>query len=284
MPFPLPPTLCCCSRVRCRSPNQVKEGLSHADMVKVEETFFKGHTIARKLPQECWGVPTLVKKIVQLQEETLNKWLPEVRLKIVAYLTDKNRELRTLPETCATIAEKRLQFYKLVQGLLSMYKDTLEGEYKYPDEKLHVPPRIDTIFRQFRKDIDDNTSIFMSASFAQRVERKDKENVGCALPNFLSSPIFNQLYVENFDAAVPQAVERLLQRTSGYVEEVLSTLFDREFREFPKLVGSTKVELRDLMEEQLAKATAVSKEIVDSLRWVNTFDEQAHKPEREIYI
>eukprot|EP00918_Siedleckia_nematoides_P103331 GHVU01225535.1.p1 GENE.GHVU01225535.1~~GHVU01225535.1.p1 ORF type:complete len:271 (+),score=61.09 GHVU01225535.1:2142-2954(+) len=116
----------------------------------------------------------------------------------------------------------------------------------------------------------------MSFDYADRVHQMDKETVGCALPNFLSSPIFNRLYVENIDAAVPGAVDSLLQRTSKYIKGVLSTLFEREFKEFPQLVATTKAELRDLVQEQLDKLIGMTEETIESLRWVHTFKEKAY--------
>lgn len=238
--------------VRCRTPTEVKEALSAEELMTRERTFFKTNDLLADLQPHFWGTPTLVEKVVEIQSQTIEKWLPKVRTKINEVLRDRTQRLRTTPETCNDDSSKRMVYAKLVDKLVDNLTCSLRGDYgAYLHEKeMHIPPRMYAFFSAFMQTIEKDTTDFLSPEITEIIEELDSETRGVVLPNFLSDPVFRTLFVAEFEKVVPKAVERLLHDVRDYMLKVLTRFVRESMADYPRLVSNVELDLLRLVQER----------------------------------
>lgn len=59
--------------VRCRTPTEVKDGMSASSLMTAETTFFKSHNLLVGLEPQFWGTGTLISRVVDIQSETVGE-------------------------------------------------------------------------------------------------------------------------------------------------------------------------------------------------------------------
>lgn len=79
--------------VRCRSPAEVKNNTSNKDMMVAEQQLFRTHPVfGGKLGKDYFGMDTLVSRICTVQEYTVEKWIPKVKLQIAGMISTLEKE------------------------------------------------------------------------------------------------------------------------------------------------------------------------------------------------
>lgn len=260
--------------VRCRTPTEVKEKLSGAELAVREKTFFEMHPLLSELEQRYWGLPTLIGRIVDVQEEAVDRWLPQVKLQIQEAIFEKQSKLIQVPALCDDDSAKRVLYNRLVGEVREVLDRSVNGSYTYHAEKeLHIPPRLAEFFAQFKTDVEEKTPDFLSSEYTAVVEEQDSENRGCSLPNFLSDPVFRLLFLREFEAAVPPAVWALVARIREYISKVVCKFVADVMADFPRLVSGSQGEVRQLIRAQHDGARAHLGFVLDSQKSIGTLDE-----------
>ena len=266
--------------VRCRTPTEVKNGLSSRELLETEKLFFDTNPLLAGLEQQFWGTGTLVSRVVDIQGTTIDKWLPEVRSKIHEALFTRKNKLRQLPETCEDDNAKRLTYSKLVNKVMHVLDSTVRGEYLIyrGDKDMHIPPRMYEFFITFKETIEQDTQDFLSPGYTKVVEEQDAENHGIGLPNFLSDPVFRTLFSAEFERVVPRAVEYLLSNVRDYMLKVLSRFVTDGMVEFPRLAITVQGDVQRIVTEAHAAATKLLDAVLQSeINCVLTLDESGYE-------
>lgn len=66
-------------QVRSRTPSELEENLSAAKMLQRETAFFASHEELRGLSSEMKGLPALIQKLIRLQDQRLQEFLPNLK-------------------------------------------------------------------------------------------------------------------------------------------------------------------------------------------------------------
>lgn len=264
--------------IRCRTPTEVQANISPSELAVQEKLLFDTHSVLSGLDQRYWGLPTLTERVVDVQEDTIDKWLPQVRHKIQDSIFEKLSQLRQLPAPCDDDVAKMMMFNKLVRTVREVFDKSIVGNYTYQTEKeLHIPPRLTEFFGQFMEEVLQKTPDFLSDDFTKLVEKQDLESRGCSLPNFLSDPVFRLLFLKEFETAVPPAVWTLMNKVHEYISKVLNRFVADTMADFPRLVGSVQTEVRNVVQKQYDEARAHVGFLLRSQKvYMGTLDESGY--------
>jgi len=266
--------------VRCRTPTEVKDGLGAKELLQQEKLFFRTNPLLADLEPRFWGTSTLVSRVVDIQSQTIDKWLPEVRSKIHEALFSRKSKLRQAPETCEDDNAKRLIYNKLINKFVTTVENCLRGEYGiYRQEKnLHIPPRMYEFLMAFRKTTEENYQDFLSPEYTTIIEERDAENQGVGLPNFLSDPVFRALFVAEFEKVMPRAVQQLLQDVRDYMLSVLTRFVGDSMVDFPRLVSSVQADVQRIVHSAHENARGLLDAVLESeIACVLTLDEPGYE-------
>lgn len=102
-----------------------------------------------------------------------------------------------------------------------------------------------------------NLAWFMEGECFEQLQERSKDTRGAALPNFLSSSVFQTLYMDRVQSKLLQPALDLVACVRLYVEEeVLGALTLEVFKSFPRLLAAVRDQVQDLLREQEAAARA----------------------------
>ena len=71
-------------QVRCRTPDELTEGISAEESREREQQFFMGHPELKHLGEEFKGIPALSRKLVQIQDQCIQSHLPTLQKEVIA--------------------------------------------------------------------------------------------------------------------------------------------------------------------------------------------------------
>ena len=239
--------------VRCRTPTEVKDGVDATKLLHQEKQLFKTHSLLSQLESHQWGIQTLVERVVTIQGATVEKWLPEVRAKLRRLIADKQRELRKLPEAVRDDSDRRRRIHHIIQGMVDDFRAILLGNYPAhwrKDKDIHVAPRMYERYTHFKEEVEGKTTDFLSQEMSEKVEDADSENKGTSLPNFLSTPVFRQIFLEELEEAFDEPLEDVVRACQELMEQVMGKLSEHHAKEFPKIVTFLLGETKDLVQQQ----------------------------------
>ncbi len=133
--------------VRCRGPAEVKDNLPFDQMAVRERELFTTHraftkntgTTSKKFPRHCWGMDTLVAKICQIQEQTVEKWLPRVKLQISQMIQQKEKDLDQWPLPCPDFSSKRRRLQEIIFEIDRKWYDLASAlEFREDDPSMNL--------------------------------------------------------------------------------------------------------------------------------------------------
>lgn len=66
-------------QVRSRTPKELEDNISASKMLQKEAAFFESHEELRGLSSEMKGLPALIQKLIRLQDQRLQEFLPNLK-------------------------------------------------------------------------------------------------------------------------------------------------------------------------------------------------------------
>ena len=87
--------------LRCRTPSEVKKGVSREAAMEAEASLFGSHPLLSQLPDESRGLNSLVRKIFSVQADRVEAFIPEIKQLLNAKLLKEVAELGQLAPKCA---------------------------------------------------------------------------------------------------------------------------------------------------------------------------------------
>ena len=71
-------------QVRCRTPEELKEGISCEESREREQRFFKEHPELKHVAEEFKGIPALSRKLVRIQDQCIQSHLPILQKEVIS--------------------------------------------------------------------------------------------------------------------------------------------------------------------------------------------------------
>ena len=69
-------------QVRSRTPKELEHRITAAEMQRREKSFFDNHHELCQLAPEMKGMPALIQKLIRLQDQRLQEFLPDLKKQV----------------------------------------------------------------------------------------------------------------------------------------------------------------------------------------------------------
>jgi len=92
--------------LRCRTPSEVKKGISRSEAMEAEQNLFSTHPLLSQLASTQWGLHSLVRQIVNVQADRVENFIPEIKHLLSTRLIDAEAELERLAPACVDDAAR----------------------------------------------------------------------------------------------------------------------------------------------------------------------------------
>jgi len=248
--------------MRCRTPSEVKSNLSREEAMAKERALFTTSAHLSRLDETQWGLPTLISKIVSVQAERVDSFIPEFKLLLAGKLHEVETEFQKLPLLCTTEAARTARMEAMLRQANNTLHDILSGSTHFKDKRMHLPAIWNKQCDEFETTLRKATPDFFSTQFKSILKQSMDEVQGATLPNFMSTPVFRKaLQTIYFDkSSVSNPIDGILKtavlNTISSIGEAMLTsievMMDEHMTESPKLSTFFKERLADMIKTQSA--------------------------------
>ena len=69
--------------MRCRTPEELQEGISAEESREREQKFFREHAELKHIDDDYKGIPALSRKLVQIQDQCIQSHLPTLQKEVI---------------------------------------------------------------------------------------------------------------------------------------------------------------------------------------------------------
>ncbi|KAL4437095.1 hypothetical protein ABPG75_004234 [Micractinium tetrahymenae] len=240
--------------VRCRTPEELSQGVTEAEVREKEAAFFEAHPELKQVDRSCLGLQALVQRLAQIQVRCIAAAMPKLREQVQAKVRAIEGELAGMPVIMESEAQAMQKFHSLLGEGQRDFQDLAgRGLVKgVEDSKLMVAARLLDLCEGFAKQVhfDVRVERFMGDTFLVELHRMQRNVRGTALKNFLSHPVFEQAYIKEVWSKLGSPAAELVRDMRSYVEEALSSLLAAKFKHFPNMSSQVAGELADFLEGQ----------------------------------
>ena len=239
-------------------------GEDDIDIDAREESLFLSHALLSKLSKEQRGYTALTKRIVDLQSERVEKFIPEAYKMVKAKTKELHHELDQMGTAPSSTAERRA----FLTNLLTTASNKIHSLIRADDiqcTSINLAARFDHHAKQFGNDIRSVLPDFFSPDYGEKLDGLMKETAGYSLPNFLNDSVFRS-EVDNslFQDVVPEATEKLIVDIQLLVQNAYHTvLVDMKWHSrFPRIVQDIESIVASELESGVKAVTQVTKAIL----------------------
>ncbi|PUZ40800.1 hypothetical protein GQ55_9G452200 [Panicum hallii var. hallii] len=255
-----------------------------------EAALFAEHPLLSRIDKSMAGIPTLARRLTQIQASIIARCLPDIVKQINDKLGRSSDELGQMPPDLATVADAVREFYHIVKkARASLEKVLVRGEFdEHPDDRrLHGTARIAEMLACYASKL----PALCPASgepFLVEEMRVLEETKGINLPNFLPRSALLVLLRKKLES-VAHVPHDLVAQVWGYVEELVMGILQRHSRSYPQVQPSCRRAVQSLMDKARARSTQHVKELIDmelvadytanpdyTMKWNNTMKDDGH--------
>ncbi|CAD7971727.1 unnamed protein product [Amoebophrya sp. A25] len=243
--------------VRCRGPGEVRDGISFQEMAKRERELFNSHPAltGKGLKKEHWGMDTLVEKICNIQEQTVERWLPKVKLQVAQMIQAKERELDASPLPCPDFSSKRKKLLEIIYEIDRKWYDLSQAlAFREADPSMNISARVRGIFARMRNSVRKGIPKFLDAGSQKEIGKLLRECKAHGLPNFVSDSVFTHMSRHQIMPHLQQNAKHLIQEVSTYMTIVAGVLAAESSKEYPKLGTEFEIIAATVVQKQTEKA------------------------------
>lgn len=250
--------------LRCRTPSEVKSGLSRDAAMEKEYSLFVSSPHLSRLDETQWGLRTLISRIVSVQSERVDSYVPELKLLLASKLWEAEAELEKLPLQLTTDAARTYRMELMLHRINATLHDILSGSIHLKDKHMHLPSIWDKKVKEFETVLRRATPDFFSPEFKYTLEQNMQEVQGASLPNFISSPVFRKavqaVYFDKssssdrIDGILKKATSTLLSEIGDVMSSAIEALIDEHVSAFPKLASFLKERVEEMIKLRTVSA------------------------------
>ena len=171
--------------VKCRGQKALNKGVSIAEGLVHESSFFETHPIWKDIDKNLLGIPTLTEKLMSLLQNHIANALPDVIEEIDQLLKKAKTESLKLGAALETDGARRAFFNNAIERYLEILRLALEGDY---DGEFFLPQAApdgeeETIDNRLRASLRSALDQFANVMAETKIEEtytypKDAPNVG----------------------------------------------------------------------------------------------------------
>ncbi|KAH9320939.1 hypothetical protein KI387_015578 [Taxus chinensis] len=238
---------------------------SNAEAREKEKNLFDFHPLLKDLDKSMVGIPTLAKKLMQIQATTISATLPQIVNKIESMLGKRQAEMRNLPQHLCNPGEADVAFVKLVHELKeSLKKIVILGEFQqFPDDpKMHCTARLREKFDMFYRDLSQRGSFSVGDKFLSKESRMLEEAKGVGLPNFLPRSVFLELLQKMVEEISEKSLS-LAATVWDYLENVISRVIEHYCHCYPLLESRVRRAVQGLVVEKKEECINHVKQMIE---------------------
>ena len=246
--------------LRCRTPSEVKAGVTREKAMSAESDLFATHPLLSQLAAPHWGLRTLVRQIVGVQADRVEEFIPEIKLLLSSRLMEAEAEYDRLAPACADDAARNARMNEMIRRIDLDLHDIMSGARHFGDAKLHLPATWVALSEEMAKAIRNATPDYLSDEYMDKLKISMKETQGVSPPNFMSNPVFRKSLVEVFFAKsdatgsangiLLDAAKSMVSQMKDAMLEAIDLKVDEFVPDFPKLNVFVKERVVDLLEKQ----------------------------------
>ena len=246
--------------LRCRTPSEVKKGISRSEAMEAEQNLFSTHPLLSQLASTQWGLHSLVRQIVNVQADRVENFIPEIKHLLSTRLIDAEAELERLAPACVDDAARSSRMNEMIRRIDLDLHDIISGARHFDDKKLHLPAMWVAMSEQFGSAVHKATPDYLSDEYMEKLKVSLKEVQGVSPPNFMSSPVFRKCIVEVFfanatssneaDGILLRSSKAMVSQMQAALQEALEAKVDEYITDFPRLNDFVKDRIVILLKKQ----------------------------------
>ena len=246
--------------LRCRTPSEVKNGVTRDQAMTHEGNLFSTHPLLSQLSPTQWGLRTLVRCIVNVQADRVEAFIPEIKQLLNTRLMDAEAELERLAPACANDAARSSRMNEMIRRIDLDLHDIISGARHFDDKKLHLPATWVALSEEFSSVIRKATPDYLSDEYMAKLKVSLNEVQGVSPPNFMSNPVFRKSLAEIFfakatssnvaDGVLLSAAKTMVSQMQDALQEALEIKVDEYISDFPRLNEFVKDRMTELLKQQ----------------------------------
>ncbi|KAI0557988.1 Dynamin [Gracilaria domingensis] len=236
------------------------------DIEKIESKLFSTHELLRHLAEEQRGYAALTRKIVDLQSQRVDEFIPEAKRLVQQRIKELHMERKTFGSCPTTLAEKRMILTGLLCEVQEQVGSLIRAE-NVAEQSLNISSRSNEFCEMFATEIRNELPDILGAEFGEQLLDYVREASGYGLPNFISDPVFRgEVKTLLLDTLVQDQTEELICRSEKYMTEVYGKVVmgTEVCRKFEKLGVRVSEEISRLIEEAAEKSRTATEGLISS--------------------
>jgi len=153
--------------LRCRTPAEVKRGITRAEAMIAEEKLHMSHPLLAQLDSTQFGLRALVKRIVDVQAARVNAYFPEIKKLLATRLEEAEADLARLKPACDDDVQRCSRMNEMVRNFDRDFCDTISGalDCSIDDKTLPLPATWSKLCLDFEMSIRTATPDFFSDEY-----------------------------------------------------------------------------------------------------------------------
>ncbi|GJN12041.1 hypothetical protein PR202_ga30284 [Eleusine coracana subsp. coracana] len=233
-----------------------------------ERRLFEEHPLLRQIDKSMVGIPTLARRLTQIQAAIIGRCLPDIVRQINDKLSRSSDELGQMPPDLGTVADAVREFYHIVkQTRASLEKLLVRGEFdEYPDDHgrhgtARIAEMLDSYASKLQAQAQAQAQDADSSSFLVEEMRVLEETKGINLPNFLPRPAFQVLLRKKLES-IEHVPHRLVTQVWDYVGDLVMGILHHHSRSYPQVQPSCRRAVQSLMDNARERSARHVKELI----------------------
>lgn len=261
-----------CVAVRCRTPQELEEGVSLTAARKLEAELFNTHEELKHVMPSCKGLPALVEKLICVQKDRLEKCLPNIFAQMNESIENLREKYAAMKHLVEDESDAMKVLFSIVWSLNTRVSDLCNGCVLDGDPELQVPRIIHEISEDFATEIKKKVHrVFTDDVFAQ-IEDLSKKFEGVQLPNFPQYSVFAQLFISVVHSEIHEPAKAVCSKAYSCIQRILMHTIQSEMEEkYPTVVAELKKKVSNYLDGQRDRASGLVEDLIKASKEVSIF-------------
>uniref|UniRef100_A0A0D9VWA4 Dynamin-type G domain-containing protein n=1 Tax=Leersia perrieri TaxID=77586 RepID=A0A0D9VWA4_9ORYZ len=247
--------------------NRIGDEETYEAAREAEARLFADHRLLSKIDKSMVGVPTLARRLTQIQATIIARSLPDIVKQINDKLKRSSDELGQMPPELCTVADAVREFFHIVKKVrASLEKVLVRGEFdEYPNDRhFHGTARLAEMIESFARTLPAQAQAQApdGCCFLEEEMRVLEETKGINLPNFLSRSALHVLLNRKVES-IAHVPHDLVSQVWDYVEDLVMKVLHRHSCSYPQVHPSCRTAVQNLMDKARKRSELHVNELID---------------------
>jgi GTP-binding protein EngB required for normal cell division len=245
--------------------NRVGEEETYEEAREQERRLFAEHPLLSKIDKSMVGIPTLARRLTEIQGAIIARCLPDIVREINDRLGRSMDELGQMPPDLSNVADAARAFFHIVkQVCASLEKLLLRGEFdEYPDDaSFHGTARVAEMLATYGREMPALPQRPAAQLFLVEEMRVLEESRGITLPNFLPRSALQVLLKKKVESIV-HVPHGLVKQVWEYVGDLVMRILLRHSHDYPQVQSSCRHAVQSLMDKARQRSAQHVEELIE---------------------